>query len=180
MGLFQITVEPCEKSISEKEGYLSNFKGVFFQFLKMAFTFAAFAYIVALIVDAFLIFFAIFHIIAFDELKTDYKNPIDQCTSLNPLVIPEYALHVFFNILFLVGGEFFSLFLNVPLIGYHVHRYLHRPVMSGPGLYDPTSIMNADTLNKCQREGWIKLAFYLLSFFYYLYGMIYSLISMKG
>ena len=49
-------------------------------------------------------------------------------------------------------------------------RYMNRPVMSGPGLYDPTSIMNADTLNKCQREGWIKLAFYLLSFFYYLYG----------
>ncbi|WAR18237.1 CNI-like protein [Mya arenaria] len=23
-------------------------------------------------------------IIAFDELKTDYKNPIDQCNSLNP------------------------------------------------------------------------------------------------
>ena len=29
---------------------------------KMAFTFAAFAYIVALIIDAFLIFFAIFHV----------------------------------------------------------------------------------------------------------------------
>lgn len=42
--------------------------------------------------------------------------------------------------------------------------------MSGFGLYDPTSIMNADTLNKYQREGWIKLAFYLFSFFYYLYG----------
>ena len=24
-------------------------------------------------------------IIAFDELKTDYKNPIDQCASLNPV-----------------------------------------------------------------------------------------------
>ena len=46
----------------KKEGYLSNFKEVFFQFLKMAFTFAAFSYIVALIVDAFLIFFAIFHV----------------------------------------------------------------------------------------------------------------------
>ncbi|KAI5751564.1 hypothetical protein M8J77_008696 [Diaphorina citri] len=56
-------------------------------------------------------------------------------------------------------------------------RYRNRPVMSGYGLYDPTSIMNADTLNKCQREGWIKLAFYLLSFFYYLYGMISSLIE---
>ena len=49
-------------------------------------------------------------------------------------------------------------------------RYLNRPVMSGVGLYDPTNIMNQDVLNKCQREGWIKLAFYLLSFFFYLYG----------
>lgn len=51
----------------------------------MAFNFTAFTYIVALIGDAFLIFFAIFHVIAFDELKTDYKNPIDQCNSLNPV-----------------------------------------------------------------------------------------------
>ncbi|XP_071547552.1 protein cornichon [Panulirus ornatus] len=143
----------------------------------MAFTFAAFSYIVALIADAFLIFFAIFHIIAFDELKTDYKNPIDQCNSLNPLVLPEYALHLLFNILFLIAGEWFSLLLNIPLILYHVNRYRNRPVMSGPGLYDPTSIMNHEVLSQCQREGWIKLAFYLLAFFYYLYGMIVSLIS---
>lgn len=26
-----------------------------------------------------------FQIIAFDELKTDYKNPIDQCNTLNPV-----------------------------------------------------------------------------------------------
>lgn len=41
--------------------------------------------------------------------------------------------------------------------------------MSQPGLYDPTTIMNADQLNKAVKEGWIKLAFYLISFFYYLY-----------
>lgn len=56
------------------------------------------------------------------------------------------------------------------ILFYEQSRYKSRPVMSGPGLYDPTSIMNADTLSKCQREGWIKLAIYLLSFFYYLYG----------
>ncbi|KAJ4426197.1 hypothetical protein ANN_27006 [Periplaneta americana] len=166
----------------------------------MAFNFSAFSYIIALIVDAFLIFFAIFHVllqlldhcapskrcvsnlfvapgisfqvIAFDELKTDYKNPIDQCNSLNPLVIPEYLLHLLFNILFIASGEWFSLCLNIPLIAYHINRYRTRPVMTGPGLYDPTSIMNADVLTKCQREGWIKLAFYLLSFFYYLYGFV--------
>jgi len=143
----------------------------------MAFTLAAFSYIIALIVDAFLIFFAIFHIIAFDELKTDYKNPIDQCNSLNPLVLPEYGLHLLFNILFLLSGEWLSLILNLPLIAYHIHRYRTRPVMSGPGLYDPTSIMNADILDRCQKEGWFKLSFYLIAFFYYLYGMIFSLIS---
>ncbi|XP_023025351.2 protein cornichon [Leptinotarsa decemlineata] len=143
----------------------------------MAFNFAAFSYIIALIIDAFLIFFSLFHVIAFDELKTDYKNPIDQCNSLNPLVLPEYLLHIIFNILFAAAGEWFSLCLNIPLIAYHVNRYRTRPVMSGYGIYDPTSIMNADVLTRCQREGWIKLAFYLLSFFYYLYGMIYVLIS---
>ncbi|XP_056648283.1 protein cornichon [Diorhabda carinulata] len=143
----------------------------------MAFNFPAFAYIIALVVDAFLIFFSLFHVIAFDELKTDYKNPIDQCNSLNPLVLPEYLLHLIFNILFAASGEWFSLFLNIPLIAYHINRYRTRPVMSGYGIYDPTSIMNADVLTRCQREGWIKLAFYLLSFFYYLYGMIYVLIS---
>ncbi|CAH1369531.1 hypothetical protein MTP99_010943 [Tenebrio molitor] len=143
----------------------------------MAFNFPAFSYIIALIVDAFLIFFSLFHVIAFDELKTDYKNPIDQCNSLNPLVVPEYILHIFFNILFVAAGEWFSLLLNVPLIIYHINRYRTRPVMTGLGIYDPTSIMNADVLTRCQREGWIKLAFYLLSFFYYLYGMIYCLIS---
>uniref|UniRef100_A0A8D8WSE7 Protein cornichon n=1 Tax=Cacopsylla melanoneura TaxID=428564 RepID=A0A8D8WSE7_9HEMI len=143
----------------------------------MVFSFAAFSYIVALILDAFLIFFAIFHVIAFDELKVDYKNPIDQCNSLNPLVLPEYLAHALFNLLFLLCGEIVSFLINLPLLIYHINRYRNRPVMSGYGLYDPTSIMNADTLNKCQREGWIKLAFYLLSFFYYLYGMISSLIE---
>ncbi|CAG2063870.1 unnamed protein product [Timema podura] len=88
----------------------------------MSFNFPAFSYIIALIVDAFLIFFAIFHVIAFDELKTDYKNPIDQCNSLNPLVLPEYLLHLLFNLLFLFSGEWFSLCVNIPLIAYHINR----------------------------------------------------------
>ena len=36
----------------------------------MAFTFAAFSYIIALIIDAFLIFFAIFHV---SNLLSDYQ-----------------------------------------------------------------------------------------------------------
>ena len=48
-------------------------------------------------------------IIAFDELKTDYKNPIDQCNTLNPvsdvsivdlltLPLSTHALLLLFNV----------------------------------------------------------------------------------
>ena len=51
----------------------------------MGFSFLAFAYILALVFTAFLIFFAIWHVIAFDEIKNDQKNPIEQCKTLNPV-----------------------------------------------------------------------------------------------
>ncbi|GAU90556.1 hypothetical protein RvY_02958-1 [Ramazzottius varieornatus] len=143
----------------------------------MAFTFAALCFLLAMIITAVLIFLAIFHMIAFDELKTDYKNPVEQCNTLNPLVLPEYGLHMFISFLFMISGSFWTLMYNVPLIAYHVMRYRKRPVMSSHGLYDPTSIMNADELSYNMREGWIKLAFYLISFFVYLYMMIYELVT---
>ncbi|KAH7730564.1 Protein CNIH-2 [Aphelenchoides avenae] len=143
----------------------------------MAFTFAAFCYLVALIAVAFCIFFAIYTVICIDELKTDYKNPIEQCRNLNQLVLPEYVIHITFSVLFVASFQIFSIIWNAPLVAYHVHRYLKRPVMSGPGIYDPTTIMNHDQLQKAAREGWIKLGFYLISFFYYLYAMIYTMVT---
>lgn len=86
-------------------------------------------------------------------MKNDHKNPIDQCNSLNPLVLPEYATHLFINFLFLLGGEWFTLVFNMPLIAYHINKYRTRPVRSGFGIYDPTIIMNAQTLSLAQREG---------------------------
>lgn len=56
----------------------------------MSFSFSAGSYVVALIGDAFLIFFAIFHTIAFDELKTDYKYKLNL-----------FAIFIFFTLNFL-------------------------------------------------------------------------------
>jgi len=36
-------------------------------------------------------------IISFDELRTDYKNPIDQCNSLNPVSANLMLLPLEFN-----------------------------------------------------------------------------------
>ncbi|XP_019372063.1 PREDICTED: protein cornichon homolog 3 isoform X1 [Crocodylus porosus] len=159
----------------------------------MAFTFAAFCYMLSLVLCAALIFFAIWHIIAFDELRTDFKSPIDQCNPaharerlrniericflLRKLVLPEYSIHSLFCIMFLCAQEWLTLGLNVPLLFYHFWRYFHCPADSSELAYDPPAVMNADTLSYCQKEAWCKLAFYLLSFFYYLYCMIYALVS---
>ncbi|XP_061482413.1 protein cornichon homolog 3 isoform X2 [Rhineura floridana] len=168
-------------------------------------------------------------IIAFDELKTDFKSPIDQCNPahavplqpsgvdlwgntcangtscvngmssldatlhlelrerlrniericflLRKLVLPEYSIHSLFCIMFLCAQEWLTLGLNIPLLFYHFWRYFHCPADSTELAYDPPAVMNADTLSYCQREAWCKLAFYLLSFFYYLYCMIYGLVT---
>ncbi|KAH0513650.1 Protein cornichon-like protein 3 [Microtus ochrogaster] len=182
----------------------------------MAFTFAAFCYMLSLVLCAALIFFAIWHIpeevlvtspefscrlnrvskitqyeckiIAFDELRTDFKSPIDQCNPvharerlrniericflLRKLVLPEYSIHSLFCIMFLCAQEWLTLGLNVPLLFYHFWRYFHCPADSSELAYDPPVVMNADTLSYCQKEAWCKLAFYLLSFFYYLYWVM--------
>ncbi|KAF4803556.1 Protein cornichon 2 [Turdus rufiventris] len=130
-------------------------------------------------------------IIAFDELRTDFKSPIDQCNPaharerlrniericflLRKLVLPEYSIHSLFCIMFLCAQEWLTLGLNVPLLFYHLWRYFRCPADSSELAYDPPAVMNADTLSYCQKEAWCKLAFYLLSFFYYLYCMIYTL-----
>ena len=107
--------------------------------LSMALPTSAASYVVALIVDAFLLFLSSIHVsdkqvqssyrlqsslqlITFDELMTEHKNPIDQCASLNPLVLPEYFLHMLSTILFLCVGEWFTFFVNLPLLAYHVYR----------------------------------------------------------
>uniref|UniRef100_A0AAY5JXF6 Protein cornichon homolog 2 n=1 Tax=Esox lucius TaxID=8010 RepID=A0AAY5JXF6_ESOLU len=159
----------------------------------MAFTFAAFCYMLTLVLCAALIFFVIWQIIAFDELRTDFKNPIDQsnptrarerilnieriCNLLRKLVVPEYSIHGLFCLMFMCAGEWVTLGLNIPLLFYHLWRYFHRPADGSEVMYDPVSVMNADILNYCQKESWCKLGFYLLSFFYYLYRPCFALLK---
>ncbi|KAG8522642.1 Protein cornichon-2 [Galemys pyrenaicus] len=97
------------------------------------------------------------------------KNIERICCLLRKLVVPEYSIHGLFCLMFLCAAEWVTLGLNIPLLFYHLWRYFHRPADGSEVMYDAVSIMNADILSYCQKESWCKLAFYLLSFFYYLY-----------
>lgn len=153
----------------------------------MSYTVAA--YVLALIGDAFLIFLSVYHVIAFDELKTDFKNPIEHCKLMNPLVLPEYAIHLFMTVVFLLCGEWITVMINIPLLAYNINR-LYQVFVKSPRsrpffdristVYDPTNIMNSDQLAKATKEGWIKLFFNLFGFFYYIYGLISTLVSAES
>lgn len=142
------------------------------------------AYIAAIIGDGGLIFLAVHHVIAIDELKTDFKNPIDHCKLMNPLLLTEYAVHFAMTLLFLLVGEWITVLINLPLLAYNFHT-LYNSFTKSPasrsllnrlsGIYDPTNIMNSDQLAKATREGWIKLFFSLFAFFFYIYGVITSI-----
>uniref|UniRef100_A0A8D0GQ33 Cornichon family AMPA receptor auxiliary protein 2 n=1 Tax=Sphenodon punctatus TaxID=8508 RepID=A0A8D0GQ33_SPHPU len=127
----------------------------------MAFTFAAFCYMLTLVLCASLIFFVIWHpcpppgftplFFAFPQ-RERLKN-IERICCLLRKVRPSVG----------AAPDLLSPLPSPP------PRYFHRPADGSEVMYDAVSIMNADILNYCQKESWCKLAFYLLSFFYYLY-----------
>uniref|UniRef100_A0A8C9W6U4 Cornichon family AMPA receptor auxiliary protein 2 n=1 Tax=Scleropages formosus TaxID=113540 RepID=A0A8C9W6U4_SCLFO len=159
----------------------------------MAFTFAAFCYMLTLVLCAALIFIVIWHVSTVPSVVRQHANPhasshtyarrerirnVERiCNLLRTLVVPEYCIHGLFCLMFMCAAEWVTLGLNIPLLFYHLWRYFHRPADGSEVMYDPVSIMNADILNYCQKESWCKLGFYLLSFFYYLYSMVYTLVS---
>lgn len=135
-----------------------------------------YVFLLAMILAIGLLFLMVWHLIMLDELKNDYRNPVDFCQNLNRLVLPEYGVHLGVTLMLLVCGFWFTFLFNVPLVAYHVWRYTQRPAMTGPGLYDPTEVMNRSQLNLHTREGFMKVGFYVVSFLVYLYNMMVALV----
>lgn len=106
----------------------------------------------------------------YSDLESDYINPIELCNKLNPWFIPEASVHIFLSALFLVNGFWFVFLLNLPLLAYNVNKFLSKN-----HLLDATEIFR--TLSRHKKESFLKLAFHLVMFFFYLYRMIMALVS---
>ena len=119
---------------------------------------------------AALLFCMVFFIIMFSDLECDYINPIDLCNKLNQFVLPENIAHAFLSLLFLVNAQWIAFIINVPLVVFNANK-----IRTKAHMYDATEIFR--TLPQHKKESFIKLGFYLLCFFYYLYRMILALIA---
>lgn len=127
-------------------------------------------FIFAVIAAAILLFIMVYFIIMFSDLEVDYINPIDLCNKLNLVVLPEYGLHALLCVLFVLSFQITCVIINLPLLAYNAKK-----VMDNKYKFDPTVIFRDLSLHK--RDCFIKLGFFMLTFFYYLYRMIIALIG---
>ncbi|CCD26747.1 cornichon family protein NDAI_0I01780 [Naumovozyma dairenensis CBS 421] len=134
---------------------------------------SAWLFITAVAANCINLFAQVHFTILYADLEADYINPIELCSKINRLITPEALLHTVLSALFLLHGNWFVFLLNLPLLAYNVQKIYNKTQ-----LLDATEIFR--TLGKHKKESFLKLAFHLLMFFYYLYRMIMALIVETG
>ena len=127
-------------------------------------------FILAVVANCINLFGQVHFTILYADLEADYINPIELCSKVNQLIVPEAALHAILSILFLLNGYWFVFLLNLPILAYNINKIYNKTQ-----LLDATEIFR--TLGKHKRESFMKLGFHLLMFFFYLYRMIMALIE---
>ncbi|KAL1788768.1 cornichon-like 4 [Sigmodon hispidus] len=80
------------------------------------------------------------------------------------------------TVLMLVSLHWFFFLLELPVATWNIYRFIMVP-SGNMGVFDPTEIHNRGQLKSHMKEAMIKLGFYLLCFFMYLYSMILALIN---
>ncbi|ERE72961.1 putative protein cornichon-like protein [Cricetulus griseus] len=112
----------------------------------------------------------------FELIECDYINARSCCSKLNKWVIPELTGHTIVTVLMLASLHWFIFLLNLPVATWNIYRFIMVP-SGNMGVFDPTEIHNRGQLKSHMKEAMIKLGFYLLCFFMYLYSMILALIN---
>eukprot|EP00727_Mastigamoeba_balamuthi_P007544 m51a1_g341 putative er-derived vesicles protein erv14 (138) ;mRNA; r:526960-527713 len=132
--------------------------------------FAIAIWILSLLLLTALLFISVFVLISFSDLEGDYLNPIDLTRRLNPLVLPEYGVFFVMLALFVLGGFIPEVLVNIPLAGWYSYclaKKTHK--------VDATQVFSELTYHKT--VALVKLVFFMLSFFFYLYRMVFYLVQ---
>ncbi|KAJ6527139.1 cornichon [Mycena capillaripes] len=144
---------------------------------------AAWLFIFAILLAAGLMFCALFFVIMLSDLEQQLISEEHLCDTLNNLVAPELFGPVLLVVLFLVSGNWIACLLNVPVAAYNINKLQTGNHLFGgikprvPTRAQRRSIPPTLRVLERKKESFIKIGFYLLSFFYYLYRMITVLIN---
>ncbi|ODV93258.1 hypothetical protein PACTADRAFT_61965 [Pachysolen tannophilus NRRL Y-2460] len=127
-------------------------------------------FILAVILNSINLFGQVFFSIMYNDLESDYINPMELCNKLNQYIVPEGCVHLFLSVLLLIKGHWITFLINLPLLAYNANKFYKKKY-----LLDATDIFR--TLSSHKIESFVKLFFHFIMFFYYLYRMVFSLIT---
>ncbi|EAL72699.1 hypothetical protein DDB_G0270698 [Dictyostelium discoideum AX4] len=136
-------------------------------------------WILVLVITAGLVSASVFCIVALTDLEADLVNPIDLARRLNPLFSTDVSFHSALCLLFLYFLVFICIgnYLNyINIINYYKNIYLYMYML----FTGQNKIFAADIfklLPVYKRRYAIKIAFYIVTFFLYLYWFIYYLVN---
>lgn len=124
-----------------------------------------------------MLFLTVYFVITLSDLECDYLNANECCSRLNSWVPIEMTANLMFSLSLLLFGFHWALFLiGAPMTAWQVYKFVTIP-SGNVGVYDPTEIHNRGMLKSHMKESMIKLGWYLVFFFVYLYCMIVSLLT---
>jgi len=129
---------------------------------------AIFVWIIALLAAMALLFFAVFSLVSFSDLDVDL-NPIDLAKRLNPLIPYEMLTFAVTTAIFLLGGFWIELIVNLPLLAWYGYIYFTKQYR-----IDPTQVFAK--LSFYKNISLAKLVYFMILFFVYLYRMVYYLV----
>lgn len=109
---------------------------------------------------------ALAQLIELSNLEVDHINPRDLRDNIQPYILPEHCVQIGMTVLFLFTGNWVACLLNLPLAVYHGLK-----IQSGTWKIDAATVFKK--LKSYQYPCYVKLVFYLVTFFYYLYWCVW-------
>ncbi|KAJ6449636.1 cornichon protein-domain-containing protein [Mycena vulgaris] len=148
-------------------------------------------FIFAVVMAAGLMFTALFLLILLGDLESGNISRSDFCDQLTQIVPLENIAHAFLATLFLLSRQWTAFLLNAPLLAYNANKIRNKThiyvafnyntirnknrIRNKNHIYEASGIFQ--TLPDHKKQSFIKLGFYLLSFFFYLYRLIVALVE---
>ncbi|ELP93978.1 protein cornichon, putative [Entamoeba invadens IP1] len=111
----------------------------------------------------------LFHALCIVDLQSDELSPVDFCSRVNPVLFPEFLIHIVLTFLFIPHMNWLELFITVPVLVYDVISFLKHD-----HFYQPITVFN--NIRMKEKISYSKLAYYLAFIFILLARLLYFVI----
>lgn len=80
---------------------------------------------------------ATYQLYLFHNLSQSRIDLVQICTRINPFVLPHYAAHAVLTVFFLLGGNYWTFLVHLPLLAWRVFEFVRKSFLFSPATIGP-------------------------------------------